>query len=268
MTLNSTSDDNSSGPVERLNYFNYFTEVEEEFVRRRGKPLLISPMDWALVESWKNAGIPLLVVLRAINKSFDAYDARAHRFRKINSVLYCQQEVEATFADYRLALTGSGAEAEEAESGEEASQKNKAAKTKPEAFPREALLGFLSRCVVELRQALELANHSGRTELADTLLRSLSRLDSIMTEIDRSNRIDAEALERDLDSVERMILESAERSSSEDELESIRAEAKAQLRTYKKKMEKEFYEQTVRNFIARRLRELNKIPRLSLFYMM
>ena len=34
----------SSG--ERLNYYNYFTEIEEHFVRRRGKHLLISPMDW------------------------------------------------------------------------------------------------------------------------------------------------------------------------------------------------------------------------------
>jgi len=64
-----------------------------------------------------------------------------------------------------------------------------------------------------------------------------------------------------------MILESAVRSSSEAELDAINAEARTQLRSYKKKMEKEFYEQTVRNFVARRLRELNRIPRLSLFYM-
>ena len=84
----------SAGPAERLNYFNYFTEVEEEFVRRRGKQLLISPMDWALVESWKDAGIPLHIVLRSINESFDSYDARAQKHRKVNSIFYCQQAVE------------------------------------------------------------------------------------------------------------------------------------------------------------------------------
>jgi hypothetical protein len=262
--LNSTGDESSSDSTERLNYFNYFTEVEEEFVRRRGKPLLISPMDWALVESWKNAGIPLHIVLRAINKAFDAYDSRAHRFRKINSVLYCEQEVEANFAEYRLALTGSHAEAEP---DDESSQKKEAVKPKAEAFQRETLLSFLVRCASELRQALELANLSQRVELADTLTRSLSRLDSLATEIGGSNTIDGETLERDLDSIDRMILESAVRTCDEPELESIRAEAKAQLRTYKKKMDKEFYEQTVQNFIARRLRELNQIPRLSLFYM-
>lgn len=261
--MDSTSEDTLPDSTERLNYFNYFTEVEDEFVRRRGKPLLISPMDWALVESWQNAGIPLLIVLRAINKSFDAYDSRAHRFRKINSILYCQQEVEATFAEYRLALTGGDAEAKpEGDVSRKAGRKAKA-----EAFPREALLDFLTRCAGELRKARELAETSRLAELSSTLTRSLARLDSIAADLAASTRIDAEGLERDLDSIERMILESAMRAGGETELESIRAEAKAQLRSYKKKMDKEFYEQTVHNFIARRLRELNQIPRLSLFYM-
>jgi hypothetical protein len=32
-------------------------------------------------------------------------------------------------------------------------------------------------------------------------------------------------------------------------------------------MDKAFYEQTVENFVARRLREAANLPRLSLFYM-
>jgi hypothetical protein len=80
--LENDNRDTNAGPAERLNYFNYFTEIEEEFVRRRGKPLMISPMDWALVETWKTAGIPLHIVLRAINQAFDGYDARAQKHRK------------------------------------------------------------------------------------------------------------------------------------------------------------------------------------------
>ena len=62
--MENTARDSDAGPAERLNYFNYFTEIEEEFVRRRGKHMLISALYWALVESWKNAGIPLHIVLR------------------------------------------------------------------------------------------------------------------------------------------------------------------------------------------------------------
>jgi hypothetical protein len=35
------------------NYFNYFTEIEEHFQRRRGSLLLLSTIDWALIETWR-----------------------------------------------------------------------------------------------------------------------------------------------------------------------------------------------------------------------
>src|SRR5262245_17281750 len=83
-----------------MNYFNYFTEVEEEFVKRRGSHLLVSPLDWTLIETWKQRGIPLHIVLRGINSSFDGYDRRLSRGRKVNSLFFCQQEVEAQFQEY------------------------------------------------------------------------------------------------------------------------------------------------------------------------
>src|SRR5262245_42301739 len=83
-----------------MNYFNYFTEVEEEFVKRRGSHMLVSPLDWTLIETWKRRGIPLHIVLRGINSSFDGYDQRLNRGRKVNSLFFCQQEVEALFQEY------------------------------------------------------------------------------------------------------------------------------------------------------------------------
>src|SRR5256714_7319629 len=83
-----------------LNYFNYFTEIEETFIRRRGKHLLLSPMDWALIESWKQKGVPLHVALRGIEQAFDSYEAKPRR-RSVKSLLYCEEEVEAQFAEWR-----------------------------------------------------------------------------------------------------------------------------------------------------------------------
>lgn len=256
--------DSSAAPAEGLNYFNYFTEVEEEFVRRRGKPMLISPMDWALVESWKAAGIPLHIVLRAINEAFDAYDARAQKYRKINSIFYCQQQVEATFAEYRLAQVGGDPASERSESGE--SSGPGPAADRP-AFPKDVLFGFLARCDDELRAAASRASSSGRTALENAIVRSRARLREITVEVEGSARVDAEALERDLDGLDRMIMEAARESFGEEEIKKLRAEAESYLRSYRKKMDKSIYEQTVQNFIARRLRELNNIPRMSLFYL-
>jgi hypothetical protein len=262
--LETINDDGSSASGAGLNYFNYFTEVEEEFVRRRGKPMLISPLDWSLVETWKDAGIPLHIVLRAINEAFDAYDARAQKHRKINSIFYCQQQVEANFAEYRLAQVGGDSASLGSGSGE---SRGTGRGSEQAAFPKDVLFGFLARCDDELRAAASRASTSGRSTLESAILRSRARLKEIIVEVEGAARVDAEALERDLDGLDRMILEAARESIGEEELKKLRAEAESSLRSYRKKMEKAIYGQTVQNFIARRLREINNIPRMSLFYL-
>jgi hypothetical protein len=256
----------SATPTERLNYFNYFTEVEEEFVRRRGKPMFISPLDWDLVESWKNAGIPLHVVLRAINQAFDAYDARPRKYRKVNSVFYCQQEVESTFAEYRLAQVGAGPEGEQPKAHKHG--RKKSSDKEPVApFPCSVLIDFLSRSDQELQRAAALASEAGRREVESAIDRARARLLEIAREIESSSHVDAEAIEKDLDAIDYLMLDSVIRTFGEGRIEGIRAEAESQLSPYRKKMDKSIYNQTVHNFVSRRLREMIHIPRLSLFYL-
>ena len=79
-----------------LIYFNYFTEIEEHFQRARGTGLfLLSPLDWALIEGWKNSGVPLEAVLRGIDVAFEKWRARPARarFQMVNSLAYCAQAV-------------------------------------------------------------------------------------------------------------------------------------------------------------------------------
>jgi hypothetical protein len=268
--LDSVKEDNGATPSERLNYFNYFTEIEEEFVRRRGKPLLISPMEWALVESWKNAGIPLHVVLRAINQAFDSYEARTRKYRRVNSVFYCQQEVEATYAEYCLAQVGASptATSEIEQSEEESKGRKRARKREPiEAFPKDVIIDFLRRSEDELDQAESLAANAGRSGLQDGISRARRRLKAIAASVESAARVDAEAIERDLDAIDRMMLEGAAKTFGEDEIEKIRAEGQRQLEAYRKKMDKAVYDQTLENFVSRRLREMSNVPRLSLFYL-
>jgi hypothetical protein len=266
--LNPAEEESSANATDQLNYFNYFTEVEEEFVRRRGKPLLVSPLDWALIESWKSAGIPLHIVIRAINQAFDAYDARPRKYRKVNSVFYCQQEVESTFADYRLSQVGGGPESENEKARSDSTAKSKRRQPETaEAFPKAVLLDFLARSESELAAASALASSGGRGEIESAIERARARLIELAREVEISASIDAEAIERDLDAIDRMILHSATKSSGEQGMDAVRREAETQLQPYKKKMDKAIYQQTVQNFISRRLREMNNVPRLSLFYL-
>ena len=88
------------------NYFNYFTEIEEHFQRRRGSGLLLSTLDWALIETWKDAGVPLEAALRGIDAAFEHYEQRPVKSRKVNSLAYCAQEVLAAAEDMKEAAVG------------------------------------------------------------------------------------------------------------------------------------------------------------------
>ena len=91
------------------NYFNYFTEIEEHYHRRRGTTLLLSTLDWALIETWKNAGVPLEAVLRGIDEAFDKYDRKPTKTKKVNSLAYCSQAVLAAAEDMKEAAVGASA---------------------------------------------------------------------------------------------------------------------------------------------------------------
>jgi hypothetical protein len=255
-----SNQESGASSSERLNYFNYFTEVEEEFVRRRGKSLLVSPMDWALIESWKNAGIPLHIVLRAINRAFDAYDARRRKYRLVNSVFYCQQEVESTYAEYRLAQVGGKATeiSETAKSDE---------REIAPAFPKSVLLEFFARSDAELSSAQQYAEEGDRPQVKDAIERARARLRALAEEVKVSAAPDAESIERDMDLIDRLVLDQLRLSAGEEGLRALGREAESLLKSYRRKMDRAVYEQTITNFIARRLREMNQVPRLSLFYL-
>src|SRR5579862_2491292 len=102
------------------NYFNYFTEIEERFQQRRGSLLLLSTLDWALIETWREAGIPLEAALRGIDAAFDRYETRQKRARmqRINGLAWCAQAVMQAAMEMHEAATGSVAPAAtERESG-------------------------------------------------------------------------------------------------------------------------------------------------------
>ncbi len=91
------------------NYFNYFTEIEERFQQRRGALLLLSTLDWALIETWRDAGIPLEAVLRGIDNAFDKYETRQKRgrMRRVNGLAWCAQAVMEAAEELREASAGS-----------------------------------------------------------------------------------------------------------------------------------------------------------------
>jgi hypothetical protein len=216
------------------NYFNYFTETEEHFQRARGTGLfLLSPLDWALIEAWKNAGIPLEAVLRGIDAAFEKWRARPARGRAqmVNSVAYCAQAIAV--------------EAQAMAQGTPAARKESKA-----PFPIEAVREFVARNAAALKNA-------GHEESAAALL-SLD-LDALY--------FDLEQLEQRLTAIEEKMIARLRASASEESLFEARRALDRDLKPYRGKMTADQLAMLEKQFLERRLLESAGLPRLSLFYL-
>lgn len=245
-----------------LNYFNYFTEIEDAFVRRRGRHLLLSPADWALIESWKEKGIPLYVALRGIERAFDSYEAKPRR-RSVKSLFYCQEEVEAQYDEWRESQLGAAPPSANGnnEGGETAAP---AGDESALPFPREVISAHLDR----VRDTLaELSQRGGADDFGAALERAVARLDEVRADFGRAARPRAEAIEDELTQLETLLDGSLRTSLPAEEIEKARATAAGQLRPYRDKMDGQIYTQTLENLVAKSLRETAGVPRLSLFYL-
>ncbi|MGH9971090.1 MAG: hypothetical protein ACREBG_25305 [Pyrinomonadaceae bacterium] len=245
-----------------MNYFNYFTEIEDAFIRRRGKHLLLSPMDWALIESWKEMDVPLHVALRGIEKAFDSWEAKPRK-RSVKSLLYCQEEVEAQYAEWLESRVG--AETEVGGEGDAASTLSADDEDLP--FPRQAILQHLRRSRSALLEPLEHRKQAHEDDLTDALSRAAKLLEELERDCDPSMRLDAQKLEVSLTGLERMLSDAILSAISSDMLDVARSDVKEQLRPYRNQMDTAVYEQTLSNLLLKKLREKFGVPRLSLFYL-
>lgn len=233
-----------------MNYFEYFSEIEERFSRRRGSILLLSTLDWALIETWREAGVPLEAVLRGIDNAFDKYDERAlrggTRARKVNGLAWCAQAVLDAAEELVESSTGVPAQRpqHEQESGFEAERVARYL----EATARQleaATTGEWSAKVHETAQRLR--------ELAGSL------------RLDPSQRL--EDLDRTLTVLEEQLLLALQSSASEAELVALREQADRELAPYRSRMSGVQLKQVQQQFLHKRLLEMRMLPRLSLFYM-
>jgi glycine/D-amino acid oxidase-like deaminating enzyme len=235
------------------NYFNYFTEVEERFLRRRGGGLLLSTLDWALIETWKDAGIPLEAVLRGIDEAFDRYNERPAKTKKVNSLAYCSQLVLAAAEDMKEAAVG-------ASSGEAA-----ASPRAKQGFEPEVVAAFLRRNA-EALEAAKLPQGSGVTPRS-AALEAAKTLRHLAEEIETKPTARLEDLERRLTVLEEKLFAVLVASTPDEEMVTVRAEADRDLAPYRRKMSGAQIDQLQKQYVHKKLLETYRLPRLSLFYL-
>jgi DNA-binding transcriptional MerR regulator len=232
------------------NYFNYFTEIEERFQQRRGSLLLLSTLDWALIETWREAGIPLEAVLRGIDAAFDKYEARQvrGRMRRINGLAWCAQAVMQAAEEMREAATGTAQPAGDArESG----------------FEHEGVAAYLEGAAASL-EATSIA-HSACTETAARLRELAEKVRQ--TQHQASAPQELEALERTLTVLEEKLFAALTAAAPEAILVALKEHAARELSPYRSRMSAVQLRQVERQFVQKQLLARYDLPRFSLFYM-
>ncbi len=228
------------------NYFNYITEVEERYLQRRGGGLLLSTLDWALIETWKDAGIPLEAALRGIDSAFDKYDQRPTKTKKINSLAYCSQAVLSEAEDMKEAVIGA-----------------EPSKPRPnQGFEAETVTSFLRK---NAEQIEVIRSSQAAQAVSPALLAAAKSLRDLADSIGDKTRL--EDLERRLTVLEEKLFATVLTSTPDDEIVAIRTEADRDLAPYRSKMSGPQIDQLQKQYVHKRLLEKYKLPRLSLFYM-
>jgi hypothetical protein len=242
-----------------MNYFNYFTEIEDRFQQRRGSLLMLSTLDWALIEAWREAGVPLEAVLRGIDTAFDKYDAQrlrsARRQRKVNGLAWCAQAVlEAVEQSREAAIGAAPTTSEPRESG----------------FEADRIARYLTRNAAALEAAaakLPAASAQATTETATRLRELAAPLSVSSTGNLQPATCNLEETDRTLTVLEEKLFAALLTATPEDQLVALREQAARELAPYRGKMQAVQIKQVQQQFLQKRLLEAHNLPRLSLFYM-
>jgi len=241
--------------MESFNYFNYYTEIEEHFWKKRGAHLLVSPLDWAIVETWQKAGIPLGVVLKGIDRAFESWtrSKRAAGGRQLKTLAYCVDAVLDAAAEAQEAAAGTGPEL-------------KRTGPAPEPFSRTELRKYLERNASRLRAASE-KQKASHAALGDRLEETAKKLEELIPLINSPEALDLEDLERRVTVLEDKLSAALSADVDEEAMLAIRREMDRSLAPYRRKMSAEQLAQLERQYTQKRLFEHFGVPRLSFFYL-
>lgn len=233
------------------NYFNYFTEIEEYFWKKRGAHLLVSPLDWAIMETWQKAGVPLEAVLKGIDRAFESY-ARSRRGagKPLKSLAYCTDAILEAVAENQEAAAGR-------------TPKNGRASAEP--FTRDELRAYFSKNSAQVVKVAE-TQRASHPELAARLAEIARSLETSLTLLETPGTLDVEDLERHLTILDEKIQASLTQHASAELMLRIRREVDSQLAMYRRKMKAEQLSLVERQYTHKRLLEEFRLPRLSLYY--
>jgi hypothetical protein len=204
----------------------YFLEIEAHFIQRRSSPLPpISGKDWALMKQWAEEGVPLPLIIEAIDAVFDRAAEKGSE-KPISTLRYVKHAVAKLWKERKEMSVGGR-----------------------EETPEEDVSGMLDALAGDLAAATA---PPAVLEPMSARIRELARLRSVPK------------VEEQLIELERELIEQVVATLSAAELDALRAEV-ARVVGDPSKLSEKARARTEEANLRRLVRERFELPRLTLF---
>jgi hypothetical protein len=239
--------------------FAYFNQIEALFVKRRGKHLMVGPSDWALIDHWRKRNIPLSVVLRGIERTFNSCDGGPHP-RTVNTIKYCEAAVEAEHRSWLNSRVGTPHDAGRSDEPDEENARSGCG-----MGSAVEILAYLTTARAELlREPRGLVEKLRPFAISSVLLHAAEQLEQLVKDVGATcpDPADVESVLAEIqESIDRVLLSEI----FQDLRDSVQTEVEAQLGLYRSRMAIDDYRQILCQLVVKRLREHFELPTLSLF---
>jgi molecular chaperone DnaK (HSP70) len=230
----------SSGKSDETAFWKYFSEIESALSKKCGRKIFLSPLDWGLIESWQKRGVPLHIILKAI----DSFDTAGNHKRKLNSLRIFRNKIESEFSFWLKRSVGKH-------------DKNEPIVSKP--LDANSLA---SEKQAHLQEKIDLLN-SAITVNNEQIGKALSKTIAQLENLKQFN--DFEALEVELEKLEKEINKALLTYADSETLEKLKREVEKQMSRYKFRTDEKTFKRNCELMLLKLLRKHYNIPHLGLF---
>lgn len=201
--------------------------------------MLVSPLDWSLIETWKDQGIPLHIVLRGIDRSFENAE-KSGRKTPPTTLSYCHGAVMEAFSEFQESRIGKSPDQED--------------QTEFSEGEKSRVIGLLERLQSGLREVEEGADIGSAGD----------RIHELKSELQQADVWNAAEVDRELGAVAQDLVATFREQLDQEILKKIEDEIRSSLKVYRKRVSKEIYGQLFEKQLRQRILELFGLPDFTL----
>jgi hypothetical protein len=228
----------------------YLEEVEKYFIQKRERAASLSPIDWPIVKSWEERGIPLEVVFKGIDTAFARFrEKKDSEEEVIRSLAYCQYDVENCWQTYQEMVLGKPI--------------SESQKARPLQTEQEKIRQHLNKLITQLTELSEMPAYQ---QISEALHQTIFALDSLRSQIQKASlTFDSAQVHGQLKELEEQLILTIRKTLPDTQIEHLFMQAEQKLVRYKEDMNSHIYQETLQAVIHRELRDLFSLPAFDFF---